>query len=491
MSAVNSYTEDHAYFYGTELVPAAAASGTGRFAAGVNGGVVYTAPRASAASTAAPIERLEPELVELDLRGRLEDLASRRVQLFYYLALAYHKSGCTVKLGKSSFKLGLREKRGATGAYSCILPNIDDDYFKRLTEKIGKKGPSPLEEKRLLALGCAPKNIKAVLQKTGRDKMMKNLFNGVETSKLFTESCPFYTSMNTAVFLPPEIARFDEALERYLRPVIINLITLCSKHGLDPYEASQRFESTIKNFYNRSYKVFREKNRLLIDIDRLERELHCLELSYFCGDITDLKEFFCEYLRIAARYDTAQKRIRSLRFYSINIGLDCRMPEHHSLFKYTKTFYQDQSQHVERMTTQRELWDYIQGLQRKYEHIKNYTFCPLFNFNRVKYTSSVETLKSAVLKFCRSCKPVELYLASHTLQQRQITKFIKLLHDMDDWRPAGVCAESTSVENMISSISLQCSASTLPVLEQLSGKVKEGALIANSAEELEEQKIRH
>ncbi len=434
------------------------------------------------------IDPLSTHAAGLDLRDRLEDHASRRIQLFYYLALAYHNSGCTVQLGKTSLQHGVGKAKGTSGAHSCILPNINDNYFQVLKTKLIQKGPSPSEEKRLLALGCDEDRIHAIRKKKGRAKEINKLFEGIDTNQLFTIECPFYHAMNATVQLPSEMAHYDDALEGVMRPVALELINQCARGVLDPYIAAQHFERDLKHFYQSSYEEFREKNRILIDIDRIERELYALELKYFSADITDPHDYFKTYLKIASEYQQVQKRIRALHFYSINLGTHHRLPEHHALFKLTKAYCSDESHTIRGLSSRRDAWHYIQDLQRRFAHVKDNKLCPVHVFKGLRLQSPLNKLKGAALKFWESTDSVELYLAANPVHSNQVAKFLKHLEEMEKWRPSGVLEENASVEKMIHCLRLQRTASALPSKKQLSGRCVSGTLQVLNNSELDEQR---
>lgn len=159
-----------------------------------------------------------------DLTDRVHDHAYRRIQLFYYLLLAYWKEGATIQIERTISQHGTSSCAHCSAAHSSILPNVADD------------------------------------------------------KEVLSRESYLWHAMNSTVEMPHEVNQFDTVIEKVMRSKAIEHLQDVSKNGVHPYAALQSFVDKMQQFFEDSRRHIRSKIFLLYQIQTIENKINGMEL---------------------------------------------------------------------------------------------------------------------------------------------------------------------------------------------------------------------
>jgi hypothetical protein len=255
------------------------------------------------------------------LQERIVDHAYTRIQLFYYLCLAYWDEGVNVTRSATCMQHGIGPYNGAQAAHSSILPATEDDFWASVEGRLKKEGWTDAMERQLLALGlndagCA--GLKADVQKRrgkGRIQFAK-YFDGIDGHSLVSRDTAFFQAMNSTIVLPAFVNYYDCRIERVMRDRAVDLLNDCSYGRMTPYEATARFVDEIQDFFQLSLEETEEKLELLDQLYVQEQAMaaHEPKLRHLAAeDDAGRYAWFVDYVNLARDIVSTRDSINALK----------------------------------------------------------------------------------------------------------------------------------------------------------------------------------
>lgn len=276
---------------------------------------------------------------------RVKDHAQRRLQLFYYLLVAYYNEGCEVKLDKTVLQHGFSSCPHFNAAHSSILPDVSDDLFERLADNLIENGVDREIKQFLLCLGANKKSISEADLKNFSKTDWRQLFRSLGIKgdlKLISSGCHFYHNQNATVEVPVLVNRYDALIETAMRSIALEIVNRVSRGGLTPYKGLEEFEIRLKEFFEESKKETSAKIRLLKDVKRYEATLWNLEHSLKKGMVSDETKWVERYM---TALNLLQESIDSLAkksfCHSFSIKREMSSPNH-LIFLTRMKLYKDE-----------------------------------------------------------------------------------------------------------------------------------------------------
>lgn len=195
---------------------------------------------------------IEPFSVEI------AEHAFDRMQLFYYQALAYYKTGAVIEIDRTKLQHGSARIPGMQAAHHSLLPSVKDSL-------------------------------------------------GIIANKRFEHT------LNATMELPRIVNEFDSAVERELRPFGISLLNECSQGNLLPLEATQLLELELTQFSQESLQsTFRR-------LDHTKKITHIANKLTPVSKEEDLPKFCKNALKISQLASTLKNEDN--RCYNANFDL--------------------------------------------------------------------------------------------------------------------------------------------------------------------------
>lgn len=267
-----------------------------------------------------PINHLDISFLERPrMRDAIGDHAYRRVMLFYYLAIAYYKSGCVITRGKTLLQHGKSNFDWSSAAHSSILPNVCDDFFDRLKEKLSEEGVTDRTRQILETVGVSTEKILQIGEGALREREIELLLFGVDTGKgLLNSQSTFYNNLNSTVELPHRVNEFDTVIEGVMREKGLQTLNRVSQEGLHPHKALSEFVSEMHAFFKKSEETTKEKIELLKKTQTLEQQLWYIEKHFSEGLLQ-------EYLKTAHKVGQCYRKLYEIREYTIYTNLKGRL----------------------------------------------------------------------------------------------------------------------------------------------------------------------
>ena len=391
----------------------------------------------------------DPDLLTIeahDLQDRIIDHAYRRIQLFYFIAVAYYKENLSVSRDSTSYQHGMGSYYGMQAAHSSLLTSIKDNFLEELTKKIERFGVSNQVTAQLKALNISQKNLHQLTKlfppgKKGHKKKLTNLQNylpkEVNTTSLIGKDCYFYQALNSTVVLPKSVNMLDMVIEKHMRTRGIELINEVSQGLISPYEASHTLVQEIQDVLDTSYKQTNQKIHLLDQLYSAEQQLLQISQSIRtmdCQDETESLKALETFLVAARKNKSLRKDIQSLKD-SISI-------EYH------------------------------------------------LNKRQKKMLNCVASVQPYLNPDFKSKKTTQhQYFVNNPSVVKQLLQEIKKDITSNKWYPYPMGWIRTELTGSLTAISLQKSSTSLPDQKLLSGVYENGVLRSMNKKELEEQKL--
>lgn len=297
-----------------------------------------------------PSAYLKPpkNLSEMVQFARLEDgimdHAYRRIQILYYVFVAYFNEGCKVEWDSTMHQHGFSQCPKCSGAHSNILPNLKDDWFGMMIFEIHKKGLTLDMENKLRSLGIKEKGLE-LLKKEGitLDNAIA-IFDGIDMNgrkRLIAPPCHFYHVMNMTVELPDCVNQIDNLIERTMRTRGIELLNQVSKGEIHPYQALNIFVEELKAFLIKCEAATLSKLTCMRNIYENEIKLLGLEQTLRLGLRVLPESWMGQFQIVAKTLDYLKKEWLEMKDYSPIYKLPLRLPHHANLLNYALNHHRD------------------------------------------------------------------------------------------------------------------------------------------------------
>lgn len=275
--------------------------------------------RGSSSAMVQPNLEKDPSLTteeSKELKDRLLYHASLRVQLFYHLCVAYWKEGVSVERERTVMQHGVGLFPQTAAAHGCILPNVRDDFWVQLEQRINKEGVRSLDGQRLKALGCSEQKLaqlKKQLQTGKRHQRpwvsLQQELSLSETGAMLGPETQFYQSMNSTVVLPQFVGALDGCFEKVMRGKAEGVLNEVSQQGVHPIEATQRFIQESLSCLQESLKDGKEAMKRIGELSQKEGALIQAEGRLRSVNVKDLPQ--C--VSALKEYVTAVRELREVQ----------------------------------------------------------------------------------------------------------------------------------------------------------------------------------
>lgn len=198
-------------------------------------------------STHSVLDNLRSKIV----RDLISDHSYRRVQIFYLIAVAYHNENCVVELDRTISQIGRSTCLHCNAAHHAILPRIKDNFYPLLKERFKANPTDVLLIQKMVRLGLELNSLLQLRTAEEIDRFFHELMDS-QRDRLIHKNSLLQLQMDSTIVMPKQVNEYDCILEERMRPEAVKLIQLVSS-GLDPYEATQRFVDSMREFYHQSF----------------------------------------------------------------------------------------------------------------------------------------------------------------------------------------------------------------------------------------------
>lgn len=215
-----------------------------------------------------------PEIVD-----GIGDHAYRRVQLFYYLCVAYHKSKCKIWKGRTNTQHGSGQHPWSQGAHSSILPHVVDDFFERAKKHLLRRGMNSKLRMTLQAVGARVNPEMEEEMGFTQMEIDRMLAEVDHENGLINRRKAFFHTLNSTVEVPASVNQFDNVIEAHLRSRALDILNEVSK-GMHPYKGLERFVNELQSFLEKCVNEIKVKINSLCTMTQTIEELWILERNF-------------------------------------------------------------------------------------------------------------------------------------------------------------------------------------------------------------------
>lgn len=275
---------------------------------------------------------------EVELRGPcqsvfadvIKDHAYRRIQILYYIFVAYYNEGCSVVADRTSHQHGSSACLFCCGAHSNLLPNLKDDFFSRMFSAIFDQGFTPEMEVKLQCFGVPQHKIEALRGDLVEVAAIRSVIEDISElgrTRLISPETYFYQVMNSTVELPVSVNVCDGLIENEMRPRVLTLLNEVSAGTLSPYEALQQVVAAMQLHINRCERAAAQKIDVLRQIHEIYQAIHQLENSLPTDG--EWVRWLTKYQGWINRLYVQKQRWNALKSHTglrrLNLTLSCRV----------------------------------------------------------------------------------------------------------------------------------------------------------------------
>ncbi len=256
------------------------------------------------------------------VRSAIADDAQRRLAIFYYQCLAYWNSGAKVDIGDTLHQHGVALSPGCTAAHSAICPNLKDDYFDQLAQKVITNNADAEIHARLLSLGANQGDIIRISAASTVAEAKTVILSALKLSEgdsLLSLQHHLYHSANATIECKGFLNAYHQKIEDQLRPVAIGLINDCSTGIKRPHDCAVEFARQLQSVLNLGLKENHEKWELT---DKLIQKIHefsalgktWLSVAKQCSPVSGC-------LKSLGEIRDLLHKIKALQHYSLKVNL--------------------------------------------------------------------------------------------------------------------------------------------------------------------------
>lgn len=422
------------------------------------------------------------------LKDLIHDHATRRVLLFYHLALAYYKQGCKVELiNRTTHQHGMASCGKCDAAHSSILTNFKDNFFDILSYQV-KAGISEEVEKKLLSIGMSRSDIEIMSQlRTPKERLNYPAFSKItgEHARLIPVGRHLYDNLNSTVeILRAGNQQYDSLFEQAYRRQSAGIISECSEKGLHPYTGLKKWLDLMNTFFKAFDDELVHAWQVFDKIEKAEANLHSLlKQTVRLEDDEDKQMLSLEmYLNAAADLHTLQVHYASFKLMP-PLKLNLRIPHQvHAV----KMLHHESSNYAYRISRMKghPLFSHIEMLASRAKKFKGKYKDHLSVFKDVTDGDSDSKLRERILKYTESLG-LGSWILFHKKRKSDILNYMyEHLETFGLWRPISLDVERRRLKEMEMIHRIQKEATILPCPSSLSGKLVKGKRHALTEDEL-------
>ena len=423
----------------------------------------------------------------LDLRDRVLDHAYRRMQIYYYQALAYFQEGCTIEIAPTDLQHGSSPCKNCQAAHSAILPHLTDNFQERIIQKISSEGLSTQILHYVEALNLDPLALEILLESDEKEGLASFFDNEHE---LLTPKTYLYNLMNSTIEVPKEVNMFDSTLESHMRPVALTLLNSVSQEGLHPYAASERLAEEIKECIAKIQEETQQKLHYIAELEEADASLVAFENEIRGGYTLSDPSLVSDYLSLFYKQQYLIDKIKHLSQYSTNLSLKERFPKHKELFSRLKQLCRfEKDWALKKFDTQEQLYLYIQEILHRYRMVLDRTINPYENLIHVNRMFTLKQMQDSLSMFWDHCDPVALALHKYQHNHAELAQLIREGIQEAEEPTYSLHEVRTFLQNTLDIGALQSKGTQVADYALLSGKKGESTREGLSEAELLEQKF--
>ena len=417
-----------------------------------------------------------------EFRDRIEDHASRRVLIFYYLLVIYYKEDVKIEGDRTSHQYGVAKSEGHHAAHSSILPNVKDNFVDVLIEAIEENGITPSIEEKLRRIGFDREEL-ILLREPRRQRDLLDALKKDESlsQRAISDESYLYKTMNSTVELAREVNYFDTLIEGVIREQAIDILNRTSSEHLHPYEGLKIFIRNMQEFFSKSGPQIQRKRELLPDLLKAEQE--CAEFEQQFRS-TPTEESFVAYINSLVSVKEAHRKLNDLNSFSPGIPERPPLKTHKSILKVAHDIYITEKRRVVGFQSLSQLKGYAGVLKQLFERRKNFGNIPFAILERVLEADAVAKASGALKEFLLKCSQGDLMLAKGV----EPTIILTFLGEIEPWESGSLDEPYQRLEMADMILKVQKESTVLPKYEMLSGKVQDDVRVGLTDEELLMQK---
>jgi len=409
--------------------------------------------------------------LDVHVEERVIHHAYVRIQILFYIFAAYWKEGCHITRPSTTHQHGRSRVEGMSAAHSSILPNVSDNFFDLLKEKLKTSGLNPILEGKLLALGISQIRIDTVKGGDINDETIEYLLAEIpkqERDRMFANHSSLYESMNSTVELPESVNEYDTIIEqrRAMRERAIALLNRVSRGEMDPYDATEQFVSEMHDFFKESQTEVERKQEHLRSFSKTQNRLKELEGLALKGEV-DKTLWIQLYLNTFSELQNQSNRISNLNRYSPKIVLDQDPSDHQEILDYILKQKHKNLEYVKTIDRKNHLKSYLEDLIPR---LKKSGFCTQDQLELLyscRPLNNFRVIRTRILTFWEQIDEIQLILH----QPSQTEKFFNFIQDqiqqMKPWTPISIESRINTLDETLNIIDWQSKGTATPGLLEL------------------------
>lgn len=420
-------------------------------------------------------QALEFKPLDLDddrVQELLVDLSYRRIQLFYYLLIAYHDEKCTFHRSKPHIQYGKSNAAsGSTAVYPSLYTIVKDDFFSGLVDKIRRNSLDERTNHMMQALGVTLTN-----NPNPGSKLMD--LEGW-TQSLLSKEAEFYHNLHQTVELPELIGKINRIIEDSVEELSGDILEECSEGSMNPYEATKLFVGKLFDFLDTCSKETKKKKEVYARCMELYEDIREAETKVLQDDhiesVTYLQNTF-ELLELMHEIDQMEQ--------SLQVGTKLAMALHgrRDFFLRIISFLTKDIEYGVKIDKPKDFEAYFKGIRGRLEGMQEGD-CELVNLPPRPMT--IDEKKEQL----RSCDVIDFTFADHKRRK----EFPNILGDQLRLIPAlpdvNFADELRELEDSYKACQWMSTGCQMPPEEYLSGVMEDGKLRAMTSDEKFQQKL--
>lgn len=380
------------------------------------------------------------------LRKRVKNHAHTRVQLFYYLLVAYFNERCTIKGFKTDLQHGVTACEGCSAAHSSILPNVKDNFFPTLAKRIASHGIDAQTQVVLNSLRVPEESVAHINNAFGEgvfspDDILQ-LCGLQRERKLLSKKTHFYRSLNATMELPNIVNECDQVIERNFRVAALMLLNSCSQGKQTPFAALAEFTRRLQKLFSVCQGIILQEIEIVREVAALQGRLKVLERGF--EDADDPNSALKEYVRMAAKLCFLNRKWNIYRRHSLAVSWQRDIPCRNRLFENLLNQVMKTRRFVLAIDNRKQLRSYAARLCESFGHMPRYA-AQIKGLQVSLESDSYKLLSRRTRQFCAQCDPLDLWFMRKNKVQKTFNLVCDEIAACSDWRP---CTVDAAIERL-------------------------------------------
>lgn len=412
-----------------------------------------------------------------DLLKLVCDLSYRRIQLFYYLLVAYHDEKCYPRKARPKMQHGKTSNSECfTVVYPSLYPRIKDTFFKGLADKIKRRTIDARTEKIMESLKV---NLTAAALDEASPAGVKLMEICGTAKSLLSKQSDFYQNLQQTIEVPSLVGEYNAVIENFTGELGDEILAACSEGKLSPSEGCAAFVKNLGNFFYSSIQETNEKSVAYQRCGELCDAILKMEDDVLHEKSIEPSNYVASTFELLYLMGSIDEYKRSL---PIGIALGRALHERRNLFSWMIGFLRkdiDYGVNIDKPTEFEKFYGKVKGRLDSYQEFDGELV------NVLSRNMSIEEKKERL----KNCNIIDYCFADG----KRYSQFPKLLTDKLRHIPSlpkiNFQEELDALEQSIIVIDWMQKASVMPSEEFLSGIVENEKLRPMTADELFYQKL--